>query len=729
MKRICILLISTLFSLVHADSQTNLPPTYEVHTDTAFSYILPDSCVRILADKNNQWSGRDMVALADKGEFHEYSPEMKRNDTPIYTYWFLYLLKNTMMTGAKISLNSVSDYDDFYVESVGAAPLHYSTGNFSDIKDGLKWINCIPILLKPNETITVYQRIKNIHKGLPNRFNIAILGTEKAIQNGYVRNTDSGFTIYSMLDLQAAFMIGLLLLAVFFSLFFYSVTREKMYIYFSLFALFLGINRLYDVAYDYFSINKPSWLSYLPFLLFAWAFIHFFLLQFIRQFFDVKRKYKRWDALLLFLALLTICMHGIRLIGGLITGDFASTWSAFFSPLFQIIPLAIIITFLVFIREKNRAYRFLIVGAFPLMFWYFLTGFSLAPFEVFAVFKKLDAIFRPVELSCTVWLVLFFSWTLFMRYNKLRKENAQKDLEKERLAKEKEIERSQLIEDQKIELEKTVETRTAELKQSLENLQSTQSQLIQSEKMASLGELTAGIAHEIQNPLNFVNNFSEVNNELLLELKNEIDNGNVNDAKAIAEDILVNSQKIFNHGKRADAIVKSMMQHSQSSASQKELTDLNALAEEYLRLSYHGIRAKDKLFDATLNTDFDRSIGKINVIPQDIGRVLLNLYNNAFYALAEKKKQHSDGYLPFVSVSTKKVGDKAELRVKDNGPGIPSKALDKIFQPFFTTKPTGQGTGLGLSLSYDIVKAYGGEIKVTTVEGAFTEFVMLLPIV
>jgi two-component system, NtrC family, sensor kinase len=710
-KRICILLVSTLSFLTHGVSQSNLPPVFEIHNDTAFAYILPDSCLRELPDKNNQWSGQDMDALSRKGEFRDYSPGKKSSDTPVSTYWFLYRLKNTSMTGAKISFNSVSDYDDFYVEQPGAEPLHYSTGNFSDNKDGLKWINCIPIVLKPGETITVYQRIKNIHKGLPYQFNIAILGTEKAIQNGYVRSIDSGVTIYSILEMQAAFMTGLLLFAVFFSLFFFSVTKEKMYIYFSLFALFLGINRLYDISYNFFTINRPSWLAYLPFLLFAWAFIHFSLLQFIRQFFDVKRKYKRWDRVLLILALLTIAMHGIRLIGGLITGDFESNWSGFFFPLFQLILLAIMITFFLFVREKNRAYRFLIVGASPLMFWYFLTGFSLAPFAGFAKFKKLDQIFRPVELSCTVWLIIFFSWTLFMRYNRLRKDNAQKDLDRERLAKEKEMERSLLIEDQKIELEKTVETRTAELKQSLENLQSTQSQLIQSEKMASLGELTAGIAHEIQNPLNFVNNFSEVNSELLLELKTEIDNGNVDEAKAIADNILLNSQKIFNHGKRADAIVKSMMQHSQSSASQKEPTDINALAEEYLRLSYHGIRAKDKLFDATLNSDFDTAMGNINVIPQDIGRVLLNLCNNAFYAVAEKKKQHHEGYFPSVSISTKKVGDKVEIRVKDNGNGIPPKAIDKIFQPFFTTKPAGQGTGLGLSLSYDIIKAYGGRSK------------------
>ncbi|CAN5439620.1 hypothetical protein BH10BAC2_BH10BAC2_39130 [soil metagenome] len=260
----------------------------------------------------------------------------------------------------------------------------------------------------------------------------------------------------------------------------------------------------------------------------------------------------------------------------------------------------------------------------------------------------------------------------------------------------------------------------------LEQLKSTQSQLIQSEKMASLGELTAGIAHEIQNPLNFVNNFSEVNKEMIDELQIELKSGNVDEAINISNDIKDNEEKINHHGKRAEAIVKGMLQHSRKSTGQKESTDINALCDEYLRLSYHGLRAKDKDFNATMKTDFDESIGKINIIPQDIGRVLLNLYNNAFYAVNEKKKLQPDNFEAIVAVSTKKIGDKIEIRVSDNGDGISQKIVDKIFQPFFTTKPTGQGTGLGLSLSYDIIKAHGGEIKVESREG--TEFIIQLPV-
>ncbi len=265
------------------------------------------------------------------------------------------------------------------------------------------------------------------------------------------------------------------------------------------------------------------------------------------------------------------------------------------------------------------------------------------------------------------------------------------------------------------------------LGKTLSDLKSTQSQLIQSEKMASLGELTAGIAHEIQNPLNFVNNFSEVNSELIGEMKDELAKGNIEEAKTIANDIDENEQKIIFHGKRADSIVKGMLQHSRSSSGQKELTNINALADEYLRLAYHGLRAKDKSFNATMKTDFDKSIGNINIVPQDIGRVILNLITNAFYVVDEKKKSGIENYDPTVSVSTKKINGNVEIKVKDNGNGIPPKVLDKIFQPFFTTKPTGQGTGLGLSLSYDIVKAHNGELKVETKENVGTMFTMSIP--
>ncbi len=325
-----------------------------------------------------------------------------------------------------------------------------------------------------------------------------------------------------------------------------------------------------------------------------------------------------------------------------------------------------------------------------------------------------------------------------------------KDIQREQLKaieREKEFQQSELL---KSKLEIQVAERTAELRsqkdelqKTLDELKTTQAQLIQSEKMASLGELTAGIAHEIQNPLNFVNNFSEVSSELIQEIQEErIKKKEERDETVVDEilnDIKQNLEKINHHGKRADAIVKGMLQHSRSSSAVKEPTDINKLADEYLRLAYHGLRAKDKSFNATIKTEFDETIGNINIIPQDMGRVILNLITNAFYVVDEKKKYASilrqaqdsagEGYEPTVTVSTKKVGTTIEIAVKDNGNGIPQKIVDKIFQPFFTTKPTGQGTGLGLSLSYDIVKAHGGELNLETKEGEGSEFIIQLPII
>ena len=315
-----------------------------------------------------------------------------------------------------------------------------------------------------------------------------------------------------------------------------------------------------------------------------------------------------------------------------------------------------------------------------------------------------SALAAALLLAVILWLI---------NRNRTRLNNTNKELHK----------KNEIIETQKLKAEETL----AELK-------ATQKQLIQSEKMASLGELTAGIAHEIQNPLNFVNNFSEISNEMIDELEFERRKAGADRDETLENDIIndikQNLEKINYHGKRADSIVKGMLQHSRISEGKKELTDISALCDEYLRLSYHGLRAKDKSFSADFKTDFDESIGKINIVPQDIGRVLLNLVNNAFYAVNDKKKSYelsAMSYQPLVSVQTKKINDKVGITVTDNGNGIPQNIVDKIFQPFFTTKPTGSGTGLGLSLSYDIIKVHGGEIKVRSTEGEGTEFIIQLP--
>ncbi|HLX91330.1 MAG TPA: ATP-binding protein [Puia sp.] len=291
----------------------------------------------------------------------------------------------------------------------------------------------------------------------------------------------------------------------------------------------------------------------------------------------------------------------------------------------------------------------------------------------------------------------------------------------------KETEAVKLKNEQLTSLNLELETQKGKLVQALAELKATQAQLIQSEKMASLGELTAGIAHEIQNPLNFVNNFSEVNQELLADMKLEMNAGNIPEAIVLAGNIEENERKITQHGKRADGIVKGMLQHSRNNKGEKQFADINAIVEESLNLSFHNQRAKDQTLEVKINTDFEPGIGKTPVIAQDIVRVLVNLFNNAFYAVAEKKRNQPNGYIPDISVATHAGGGSVQIVVRDNGIGIPSRIADKIFQPFFTTKPTGQGTGLGLSLSYDIVKAQGGNIRFQSAEGAYTEFLIELP--
>jgi len=364
---------------------------------------------------------------------------------------------------------------------------------------------------------------------------------------------------------------------------------------------------------------------------------------------------------------------------------------------------------------------------------------AVAPYVLVSFFSDvIEILNKDLYSTLAGWLdtaaVFAVIWMIAMLIITNRQKKA---LEKEKLKTKQEEQQNKIITQMKAELEVQVAERTAELtrqkeelEHALHDLRATQDQLIQAEKMASLGELTAGIAHEIQNPLNFINNFSEVNTELLDELGAEIKKGNDEEVNLIAGDIKQNLEKIIYHGKRADGIVKGMLQHSRKSTGQKEPTDINELADEYLRLSYHGLRAKEKSFNASFKTDFDKSIGTINVVPQDIGRVFLNLINNAFYAVSERKDQApATPYEPTVSLKTKRVNSKVEITVKDNGNGIPQNIVDKIFQPFFTTKPTGQGTGLGLSLSYDIIKAHGGDLKVETKEGERTDFIIQLPTV
>lgn len=386
--------------------------------------------------------------------------------------------------------------------------------------------------------------------------------------------------------------------------------------------------------------------------------------------------------------------------------------------------LLLALLYLIFSQKELHKVKSVVFALLPVMAFYFIEDIVRVISNDF--YETWENYFDAAELFALLWMAA-------MLYINGKQRKA---LEKERLkAAEKEKE-YKITETLKAALEVQVQERTAELtkqkealQQTVDELKSTQTQLIQSEKMASLGELTAGIAHEIQNPLNFVNNFSEINTELIAEMQEAISKGDFEEVKTLANDIADNEQKINHHGKRADGIVKGMLQHSRSSSGVKEPANINTLADEYLRLAYHGLRAKDKSFNASMKTNFDESLGNINVIPQDMGRVILNLITNAFYAVNEKKTASpAQAYEPTVTVHTKKLNGTVEISVADNGNGIPQRVLDKIFQPFFTTKPTGQGTGLGLSMSFDIVtKGHGGQLKVITKENEGTTFTIILP--
>ncbi len=391
--------------------------------------------------------------------------------------------------------------------------------------------------------------------------------------------------------------------------------------------------------------------------------------------------------------------------------------------------LLLFIIVLAFQKKEFHPSRLTLYAVLPLVLLSLLSSIVQAISPVY--YKSLDLYMDYANLVAITWLI-----ALLVRSKKLNK-----TLLEERKQREEELEEYRLMTERKAELETVVLERTAELmkqkeelQQAITDLKSTQAQLVQREKMASLGELTAGIAHEIQNPLNFVNNFSEVSAELSEELQHEVNKLSIepeqkSSLNSILSDIKHNQQKINHHGKRADGIVKGMLMHSRKSTGEKELTDINLLADDYMQLSYHGLRAKDKSFNATMQTYYNKDLQKINVVPQDMGRVFLNLFTNAFYAVGEKKKRGVEDYEPVVRVYTSKLNSFIEIRIKDNGDGMSQDILDKIYQPFFTTKPAGHGTGLGLSISYDIIKAHGGELSVNTKEGEFAEFIIKLPIV
>jgi signal transduction histidine kinase len=523
----------------------------------------------------------------------------------------------------------------------------------------------------------------------------------------------------ALIQAVAFISIGFLLMMFILHMTFYLVYRnQKGNLFFGLYALTALTGNILQLVLLMFNHTVDYKFYYGSFALTLFFSTNLFILLAVKYMMELK-----WD----FTYRLSIILFVVAVMVNIFFYPWGWKAGAVITPL---LCLNIIRVAIISISKRKRGAWIIAIGGISSII-FFIAFFSKVQGSGTSLFEGYDPLRSVIFLLFALSLPIAASLVLALDFAFANKSLQRKLIEVNTLSQKniiQEREKQQILASQNSMLEKQVSERTSELKQSLDNLKSTQKQLVQSEKMASLGELTAGIAHEIQNPLNFVNNFSEVNREMIAELKTEMGKGNYDEVKIIADNIESNEAKINQHGRRADAIVKGMLQHSGKSSGQKEPTDLNALCDEYLKLSYHGLRAKDKNFNVTMQTEYDDTIGKINIIAQDIGRVLLNVFNNAFYAVNEKKKTSGVSYNPEVSVITKKETNRVLISVNDNGVGIPANIIDKIFQPFFTTKPAGSGTGLGLSLSYDIIKAHGGEIKVESTEGGGTSFVIQLAI-
>ena len=731
MKNISLCFLFYFLAIRPAIGQSSFPPVYEIRSDSGITQ-LDDTYWQMLEDSSGIYTIDVITTLPLSEKFHINNSKGKGvGYSSVHEYWQRARIKNSAGKDIKIIFNCTFESQiDVFIYFPDGKQEHHVTGwkvplNKRDTLFRTK--NAIDVNISNGQEVMIYKKVTIDPRRKSNVFSFSLMSLDNFVKAVYIDESD--FTG----DTWASFIAGMLVLAFFINLFFFRIVKEKIYIYYAFFLLFEGLWYLTQ-SNSYYVGVAPEAYDYINYLLCNGA-CFFSVTQFVRHFLKTYKFYPYLDKAIIVL----IIAHLFYFNSSLFTDFFTSyEWRGLSSLIqgiiFGLLMVCLLIAFILPQKEKDKFTTLSIIAAIP-VFLVWTCLYTLASVYQFLYYH--NNIQQPsfvrmllkdmfyTEMICVGWFVLLFSWILLQKYALLRKQLTLQALEKER-------ERSELMKEQKIILENQVEERTAALKQSIEELKSTQNQLIQSEKMASLGELTAGIAHEIQNPLNFVNNFSEVNKELLVEMKEEIEKGNMDEVKAIANDVIDNEEKINHHGKRADAIVKGMLQHSRSSSGVKEPTDINALADEYLRLAYHGLRAKDKSFNATMKTDFDESIGNINIIPQDIGRVILNLITNAFYVVDEKKTlrqaQGDNSYEPTVSVTTKKIADKVEIKVADNGNGIPQKVLEKIFQPFFTTKPTGQGTGLGLSLSYDIVKAHGGELNVETKEGEGCEFIISLPV-
>ena len=745
MKKLLWLLLIASFSNSILKAQNKMPAVYQVKADTAKgTFEVPDSNWQILEDPAAKLTIMQVSSPAFGAKFHTNTTRTKGYDYHITNYWLRYTFKNTLTHPVKLYLKETVAYAYLYTLKPDSTWNVQTTGALVpyDKRDGLKRFTGFIVTIDAGQEITFYEKdIFDFWLNKPELFSMRIAFADAYIKKYYIDNDKELRT--TVID---AVVFGFVLMAVLINLLFYRVVKEKTYLYFSLFLLCMGSYMFLNSNEAYYIIAKHHQYVYNITRSLLIAGFFFFLMQFIRNYLSTPLYTRKWDKFLIILSWILVVLL-------LINNVLPTTLNYKIYDIINLSSLIILYAYfpillftMLYYLRKNTLARTGIVAILPTMFWmgivysYMFIYDTLFQEHKITTYPKLYTCLVDLDavaiLVCFSWLVIVFSWILFKRYQDLQKSLVQASLDRE-------IERNQLIEKQNEELEKKVALRTAELSEQQEEitaqrdqlsetvneLKTTQQQLIQSEKLASLGELTAGIAHEIQNPLNFVNNFSEVSMELAVEIKDELKLGNIDEVIDIVDNIEQNLEKIIHHGKRADAIVKNMLQHSRNNSAEKQLTDINALADEYLRLSYHGLRAKDKLFNSDMKTDFDASVPKVEMIGQDIGRVLLNLFNNAFYAVQQRKKAEGDSYKPEVKVSTRSNGKFVEVKVTDNGTGIPDNVKGKILQPFFTTKPTGEGTGLGLSLSYDIVvKGHGGTMDINSKEGEYTEFIINIPV-
>jgi signal transduction histidine kinase len=712
MLRPPIILIFFLFLICRTNAQDSLDRVFHISQIPQNGLVLDSDWVYKSGDdperSKPEFNDKDWTAASPADEWH-HLPEVQKSNIG----WFRLKLKvdSTWLGKSMAILLSGLGAEEVYLNGKLIYKYGRVSANYNEEQTRFFTNDLLSLELgdQPMQTIAIRHSFnkKNLYLKFSNEKPIARI-VLKEINQGFsdhIKDTSFDSTLRT---LQVSFYLplGFLLLFLFFS---FRLKREYLYSGIFCFCLFIAI------LFHILALSEPTTVSRSDYLLLVtqvfyvigcFCFINaVYILYNLRKnfFYYIVILYGLWSIPFYFLSY-----------------DSSGLFNAFFFPVIN----------LEFLRLSIQAVRRGRKGAWILLTTSIAFAASICTYIWFNIngYVESSSLFQCVSFMIPGIGFSFFYASEFARNSvELQVQAIEvKKLSDEMI--EKEREKQQILSSQNETLEKLVAERTAALRQSLKDLRDTEQQLIQREKMASLGELTAGIAHEIQNPLNFVNNFSEVNKELLDEVKTELQQGKNDVALHLIEDLYQNSEKINYHGKRADAIVKGMLQHSRSNSGQKEPIDINALAEECLQLSYHGLRVKDNSFNVIIKTDLDNGVGKVNVISREIGDVMLNLLNNAFYAVNEKKNHNQNGYEPTVTVTSKKANGEVQINIMDNGNGIPQKIIDKIFQPFFTTKPTGQGTGLGLSLSYDIItKGHGGEIKVKTKEGEGSTFIVTLP--